>query len=423
MLKRTDFMRVWWAIFLWGSMAHGQAQAQAQTPSLQVLLRQTLAVHPTQQAKRALVAAARSGIDAVEAQRYPTFSATLTPNSAQVLGQANGGGRAAVTQPLWTFGLQDARMAVAQSSEVLARLDEWRTARQLLEQTALVYANALGLQKQHKISAANLETLEALRQKIVRRQQGQMASDSDVRLIGSRLAQARVQHERLGLDLGRALEQLRTLSQQPVEQVAEASADLLAFGATPIQDVLVQAQSPELQYQLQAVTLARSELRQLSASARPNLFAQVVRPLNGGITTHGVFLEASLEGGGAVLKGRLAAAEAKAQAADDEAAAIRNQLLGTWRELTLQYPVLSRNQLQLQWSLENARLTFESYLRQYEAGYKSWLEVMNMQRELYEQQLGLAQHEAQSLSLNLRLGALAGQLEPLAGWTLPIQGP
>ena len=396
------------------------ACAQSEGATLQSLLKQTLAVHPAQRGKQSLTAAARAGVDAVDAQRYPTLSANVSQTNAQTGSTSN----VVVTQPLLTFGLQDARLAVAQSNASLAQLDEWRTARQLLEQTAVAYANALGFQKQLKVSTANLETLEALRQKIKRRQQGQFASGSDVRLIGGRLAQAQVQHDKLAAELGRALESLHTLTQQRVTQVVDVSQSLLAPATAQLPLAQVQGVNPELQYQTQVVAVAQAELAELSASARPTMYAQLARPLSGGgSTTVGVFLEVALEGGGAVLGGRLAAAEARVLAAGDGVQAIRNELAGTLRDLTLQRDALGRSQQQMQLSVNNNRLTYESYLRQYEAGYKSWLDVMNMQRELHEQRLALEQNDTQWLIVQLRLAALAGQLETAVGWVMPIQGP
>ena len=57
----------------------------------------------------------------------------------------------------------------------------------------------------------------------------------------------------------------------------------------------------------------------------------------------------------------------------------------------------------------------DSYQRQYEAGQKAWLEVLNIQRELNEQQQQLAQAKNDWLIYTLKLLAMTGSLDTLAG--------
>jgi len=57
----------------------------------------------------------------------------------------------------------------------------------------------------------------------------------------------------------------------------------------------------------------------------------------------------------------------------------------------------------------------DSYQRQYDAGQKSWLDVLNMQRELNEQLNQLAQSKNDWLIYTLKLLAMTGSLDTLAG--------
>jgi adhesin transport system outer membrane protein len=56
-----------------------------------------------------------------------------------------------------------------------------------------------------------------------------------------------------------------------------------------------------------------------------------------------------------------------------------------------------------------------SYERQYEAGKKAWLDVLNIQRELTEQRLQLAQAQNEWLINSLKLAILIGQIDALVG--------
>ena len=59
--------------------------------------------------------------------------------------------------------------------------------------------------------------------------------------------------------------------------------------------------------------------------------------------------------------------------------------------------------------------TLESFLRQYEIGRKTWLEVLNTQRELTTLQLQAVQTENDWLILSLRVKSLIGGLDEQAG--------
>ena len=66
--------------------------------------------------------------------------------------------------------------------------------------------------------------------------------------------------------------------------------------------------------------------------------------------------------------------------------------------------------------------TLASFRRQYESGYKSWLDVLNAVRELADQQMQQAQVQASWRVNSLRLSARMGRLdEPGAILAMPSQ--
>ena len=268
------------------------------------------------------------------------------------------------------------------------------------------------------VSANSQQRLEELRQRIVRRRDGQQASTSDVRLIGSRLAQAQVQHDKLALEYESALEGLFTLSQMRVKAQVALQPNLWNASADQGLDALAVANSPDLAYQSQTAEVAKAQMKQVSRTAWPTVYARLDQPV-GGITSNsalGVYLEASLDGAGSVVKANVLAAGARLQAAEDAVQLARDQLAGDLRVLKLQVAALARTQSQLELALADANLTYESYVRQFDAGFKSWSDVLNMQREVTDQQLAIVQNLTQRWTLDLRLSALMGRLDAIAGW-------
>ncbi|MFM6985499.1 MAG: TolC family protein [Hydrogenophaga sp.] len=413
----------WWLGAAWMACQAFPALAQpvvAPGHELSALLAQTLQVHPQLKAQRSFTQSRRFEVEASEAQRYPSLSADVGRVHFTDTDTSGNSGTLRLRQPLWTFGRIDANVALAQNEQGLARVDEWRTARQLLEQAAQGYATVRGLRQQLVVSAENLQNLELLQLKIERRRDGQQASASDVRLMATRLTQAQVQHDRLVLELQRAQEELFTLSQLRIKADAEVPP---ALWMTPAGDaaalsVRAQAFSPEVRFQRQAAEVARAQLEQVDRSAWPTVYAQVARPVGGAVgnTTVGVFLEARLDGAGAVLRSNTQAAAARLQSAEEELDAAQERLSGNLRVLLLQAEALGRTQARLETALADAQLTYESYVRQFEAGFKAWADVLNMQREMTDQRQALVQNQTQRWSVGLRLAALLGQLDDAAGW-------
>jgi outer membrane protein, adhesin transport system len=131
-----------------------------------------------------------------------------------------------------------------------------------------------------------------------------------------------------------------------------------------------------------------------------------------------VVFEASLEGLGFAARGRTAEAVSSRTAATQDLAAAKVELTREIRDLErnrrLQTELIG---LQTE-SLSDLEELLASYQRQYETGTKSWLDLMNMQRELFDQRRQLVQAQTDWQIYTLRLLARIGGLDSLAG----IQG-
>jgi adhesin transport system outer membrane protein len=123
--------------------------------------------------------------------------------------------------------------------------------------------------------------------------------------------------------------------------------------------------------------------------------------------------EATLEGMGLAAGSRTGAAVARQQAAEDGLADATNEIERSVRSLQRSRQ-LQEEMIQVQGAtLEELQEVLASYRRQYVAGSKSWLDVLNIQRELSEQQLQLAQAQSDWVIHSLQLAALTGRLDPL----------
>jgi adhesin transport system outer membrane protein len=328
-----------------------------------------------------------------------------------------------VRQPLWAFGRIDSNIAFADADKVAEEADLILVKRQLLDQTAVAYARVQGAQQRLDIAVENVAELDILHQRIQRRERGQMASVADVRLALTRLMQARARQERFNGELVVAETDLRTLTQIAVQVEQSVPSELTHLPGDAELEELALAQSGEILLKTQQVALARADARREKVSIMPTVYLQAdhssieqsARAADDDDTVVGVVLEGSLDGMGFAALGRGKAATARLQAAMEDLKATRNEISRTVKSLATNRK-LQQDLIDIQrQSIEELREILASYQRQYEAGHKTWLDVLNLQREWNEQSLQQAQAENDWLIYTLKLAALTGGLDALAG--------
>lgn len=401
-----------------------QINAAQQTDGLQAALRAALTMHPAVSGKQAQVKSREFGGDTARAQRYPSISAQAQQYAETTEDGVTGENLSSpaslrARQPLWAFGRIDSSIALADAETELERTDLLRVQRQLLEQTAVAYATVLGSRERLQVAAAATDAHRQLYEQIGRREQGQLASSADVRLAATRLSQSRARLERYHGELEVALSELRALTQVPFpaqQLVSDAMLQLPAEGDALLQ--IVQQASGDILVKKQAIERARANVDQVKTSSRPTVYLQAEQfydvPSYMDDNRVSVVIEGSYEGLGFATRGRTGAARSQQQAAEDDLRDAINETDRIVRRL------LSNRQLQQQLievqeeSLTELDAVLGSYQRQYIAGTKSWLDVLNIQRELSDQQLQRAQARSEWMIYSLQLLALAGGLDALA---------
>lgn len=410
--------------FLWlcvAVAALGCAPAAAQAPGpdgLEQALRSALSRHPSVAGKSAELQAQGHAADAARAQRFPS----LTLQAQGLEGRGNAGGQLPhslrARQPVWSFGRIEDGIRLAEAGIDSERADLLRVQRQLLEQTAAAYAQVLGQRERLQIARDNSQAHQALHEQIQRRERGQLASRADVGLAATRLAQARSREQAQQAELAIARTELSALTQE--ENAAELPPAPVLAELAPAEQVLFQALSASADLRLRQAQIARAEaaLLQTRSAAMPTIYLQAesARPA-GGRTDQQLSLvfEASLDGMGLTTRSRSAQASAQLEAARQGLAAARSEVQRRLQRLLAQHR-LQTELLDLQAeSVAELAALLQSYKRQFEAGTKSWLDVLNIQRELFEQRLQQAQVRSERLTQALQVRAITGALDALAG--------
>ncbi len=391
---------------------------------LALALRTALTHNPSIKAGYADLEEKRYAISSAKGSRFPTLSGQAHSDRDR-FPQAT----IAVRQPLWAFGKIDTPIDQAQA-DFNAQLWGLRLIeRGLIEDTAVAYAVISGIRQRAEVAANNVAEHESLHRRIERRYKGKLASRVDVGLSRSRLIQARSQGERIEGEKLVAFAQLEALTQIPVETEIPVDPRRTVLPPTPEVEALALENSADLHFQRLKLEVVRFDIKREKIASLPTLsarfeqhfvsarFEQDFVDQGNGVrdTRYGLVIEGSVEGLGLVSLGRVRGATARLKAAKHQVDATHNEVRRRVNTLMINRTVQQRLNRSQGAALEAVEATRSSFLRQYENGRKTWLELLNIQREVAALSFDLAQIQNDELILSLRVAAFTGGLDQLAG--------
>jgi len=385
--------------------------AHAVESGLKAALQSTIKWHPIMRGKQAELDAKGFAIDSAKAQRYPSFNGQV--------GQRDGDQVAIISirQPLWSFGRISSGIDYAEADKQVGDADFLRVKRKLLQETAIAYANISGIHQRLQVQLDNVEQHKKLYQQIKRRQQGKLASQTDVLLVEVRLRQARTQVLRTRGELHVAQNDLQALTQTDIDASPEISTEFTQLPSSERLATMAIQNEASIKHKKELITLADKNVDRIFSSAMPTLYLQAEQNLNApgyvSGTHYSVMLDGKLDGFGFSTFGRSRAAKAQLDAAKQDLYSTRNDVRRKVKTL------LNNRQMQqtlirgLKQSVDDMQTTMKSYSRQYGAGFKAWLEVLNLQRELTDQRIQQAQAYNDWLVSTLQIRILTGMFDSL----------
>lgn len=411
------------------------APAQAQTPpqpqtSLPQLIATVLATHPAVQGQRAQLQSAQAGVDSARWQFYPTPSVSVETAAAGASDRLYQGDRLVTTlrlqQPLWSGGRLGAGTDKAEATlaATQATLDDTRL--QLGLRVLQAYGDWWGAQAKAQALARSLATHERLRQQVGRRIQEGVSAQSDLVQAVARLeavqaeaAAARAQGEvalaRLGQLLGGTVDAaalaagLASTPAAPRPPLVNPAA--LLAQAADINPAVRKAQAQE--------RVQEAVVRERRADLRPEVYARLERQygnynLASGAPEDRLFIGMSSRfGAGLSTLSNVEAAQSQLLAA---AAEVQVQLRTVGEQLAAdqaQALSVAGRIASIKAALAAGEDVSASYDRQFLAGRKSWLDVMNAARELAQTETQLAELQATELLLSWRLLAYTRGIDAL----------
>lgn len=378
--------------------------------TLDKALQAAISSHPLIQGKRSARDAAKAEQEGAEWQRYPTPS--IEANTA------TGGENASVfrlDQPLWTGGRITAGIDAAGSRYDAAGTAIDETRQELALKVIAASAEALRLQARLVHAQASVREHEKLLAMIRRRVEQEVSPLADQRLAESRLYATINELSATTQGMRNALTQLGQLTGGTVTEI-----DPWGYTETARPDDLPRdleqaveralAHSPSLRRLNFESEAASADIDSKRSAYLPQLALRLETTQGSTSDNRALLVLQAQPGAGLSARSGVSAALARRESIRQNAEAarrdVRQQITLDWNEWTA---ARSRAEYAEQARSTSAEVS-DSYARQYTAGRKTWLDVLNAVREATQAELALVDARSQMQAAALRLKVLTGAL-------------
>jgi outer membrane protein, adhesin transport system len=380
------------------------------SPLLEIV-RRTLGTHPQMRASRARLDAASFNLSAAEWARYPTLSADMSRSDDDRKVH-----RVQAQQPLWAGGRISADISSNEAKVVAATAAVRETELSLAEQ---VVTAAVILQKARVQLARGRDALvayERLLDAIERRSEGGLGLQSDVTLARSRIEQARANVAQFEANERRAYSNLFALTGVPLGEV-EVPERTPADDA-PLSILIDEAKlfSPALARLRAESEAAEHDATAAGAAMWPQLSLRAIRTWEKAKDQDTTFKDSQILGVIEYQPGAGLGTLDRTRAAYAQKDAAFAQIDRVMREIEEQVSVAFADRVGFAARVDalsvatsaNAEV-IESFIRQYNIGKRTWLDVLNAQREWTDGVQLLEETRYSALLAAYRLAVLSGR--------------
>ena len=408
-------VRLWIGVVVMASGALlGSASAEAQT--LDELRAAARANHPAIKSARLGVDAAGKEVDAASSRYLPSLSMVL-----------EGGGKKQVAEPsrylrleqnVWDGGATSAGVDLAKQSAELARSRVPEQAQEIDLQVISAWQTLQSASGRVMVANRLLRLLSEHEYMMDRRVQSGLSTQVELQLVQAQVMQAGLDRRRalLNAHLARLrLEQLsgiEGLRNALVQPASDGAPDQFAAEVQTLQtsdwSVLANRQ-PAVRRAEMELLAAQARIQTKRSELRPQLYARVDRGLGSGGTTAAFVGVRYSTGAGFAASSEVDALVARAASLEGARDAARLEVLHTLINDSNEIQENLQRYQSLKVSVESSRQIHESYVRQFTAAKKSWLDVMNAIRELSQNEYALNDVQHNFFGLLHRLRVYAAQ--------------
>jgi adhesin transport system outer membrane protein len=384
-------------------------------PALEEAIHIVTKNYPAAKSARAGLGAAASDVRSAKWQRFPRLSAGLDLARATRNQRELGNGpqpQLVVALPVWAGGRIGAEIRRTQALENATSAGYVETVQNLAINTSQTYFQIAQLVQREQLLSDSLREHMRLVGTMERRVQQEISPLADLELARSRAAQIEQEYT---VTRAQRLTSLRVLA----ELIADPSYDL---GPIPTYKPAVlekpealeaeaAANDPELRRLTAEIGVADAAVDARKASILPQVDVQYSydRIFKSQI---GLAVRAQNNGGLSQFAD-VASARLRVQSAMEDARVADQQLRREIATDIIEYNAAKDRAAISTNASETASRVSESYMRQFIAGRRSWLDVMNALREAVNAQMGKSDAEVTAMAASVRLLLRSGRWHPI----------
>jgi len=415
-----------------GANATGaSAEAVALLPAeLSTLVTAAIRNHPIAQSAQAKQRAALQDVAVAERGRWPTLTAITesTVGGAEAASQVM---TLRVEQTLWDNGAGDARIAAVATAADIAALQVTLEQQDLAVKTINAWEAMLSAQRRLNAATTTAKVIEGFKAQMTRRVDSMASPAIDLALVEARLLQTQVERLAATNSLRVAIQNLARLTgltrlhEHTWADAAKVAAPLSRAGITAFKMQLrnadweaITSNHPLVQKAQLEYALANAQLKAKLADRWPQAYARVEQPLaNNDLTgsNQASYLVGLRYVPGAGFSTQLEAAalaeRLEAQSHDIEAATRTVTQLVFDDEQTFETNAIQAEAQGA--SLLGAQRVLASYERQFQAGRKTWQDLLNAAREVVQNEFNLGDAQSAMQGAMYRLQARLGAIDVL----------
>ena len=395
---------------------------------LEPLIASALSSHPSQKSQLLLLQSAQAGIESARWQFYPTPSLSVeqvgaSPTDPSYQG-TNSVKRLSLQQPLWTGGRLTAGLQKAQANVSVSQASVDEVRQQLALRVLQNYVEWMAAHLKIRVHEKSTATHDRLHALVKRRIEKGVAPKSDATLVVARLksllsdtavlrAQEDISLARLGQLVGHQVLSAELALTLAIPNEWKSELPILLDQALVISPSLLKARS--------LVRVQESVVAERRADVSPEVYLRAEKQYGNflyrnatsesrisiGVTSHfgaGLSSLSGIDGAKSMYLAALEEVEAQGRIVSEQVLA----------DYTLAASAKSRT-IALQAALKAALEVSQSYDRQFLAGRKTWLDVMNAARELAQIEVQLADLESTQVIATWRLAIYSQGLNAVLG--------
>ena len=383
-------------------------------------LRELYAAHPLMQQKRSDVRAAELGTKVAERQHWPTPSISTNTGSKYVApGTTLDGETTAITArlsiPIYSGGLLTIDQKMAAVRWQLAEIDLRQNSVDMSLQFADLYRQWWQFTRREQVVRQTMDRLQSLREMMERRAVAGVSSEVDLQLTNVHISRMLDELSQTIHARDQALNDMRVMLGKPVQLKFEALDDFPLWTYQNVNDLSEQVLSvaPSIRYADTQTVLAKLDVDRTRASAWPTISLRIDRQWGAyyGSLPPGERLSLDSQmslGAGLSSLQQEEQAVARVTSSEQQAAGVRQRTETQVARLWNDHDQALNQLASVQGLVVNYEDITGANLRLFASGRRSWLDLLNIQRESHQLSVQLVDAQSSIVSARLRMAVLTG---------------